>query len=281
MLDQSVSYSDLQAFLRCPQFFLDRMTRGWAPPTREEAISNALHVIAENRGDIAASQTQVEMELAKLSDDDRDAARAELAVRAPKVAAMVRREDPDSIRERVFRWFDPVSKWTLCAKPDRVRRVREGHKWVLEITDYKDQPNYNKKRRKQLYFFALVLSRALNHNDKIRLLVKHLPRGGRQPEQQLDVFYFSHWLADPELRDIRGHLARIDEFIAANKAEFPRTPGWFCGDCPLAAQCVAKQQYDRGVLGSVPREASVIATASRSTVSLVVLPIAPTDELAG
>lgn len=244
MLDQSVSYSDLQAFLRCPQLFLDRMTFGWMPPTPEEAVSNALHAIAEHRGDLNASRVQVEQALATLSDADRQAARAELAVRAPKVVAMVRKEDPDSIRERVFRWFDPVSKWTLCAKPDRVRFVQEGHKRVLEITDYKDSLTYNKKRRKQLYFFALVLSRALNHNDKIRLFVKHLPRDRHQPEVQLDVFYFSHWLADPELREIRGHLARIDQHIAASKTEFPRTPGWFCGDCRLAATCAAKQRYD-------------------------------------
>lgn len=244
MLDQSVSYSDLQAFLRCPQLFLDRMTFGWMPPTPEEAVSNALHAIASHRGDLTASKVQVELELAKLSETDRQMARAELAVRGPQVAAVVRKEDPDSIRERVFRWFDPVSKWTLCAKPDKVRWVPQGHKRLLEITDYKDSLTYNKKRRKQLYFFALVLSRALNHNDKIRLCVKHLPRGGRQPEVQLDEFYYSHWLAEPELREVRGQLSRIDAYIAASKTEFPRTAGWFCGDCRLAANCAAKQSYD-------------------------------------
>ncbi|MBY0552874.1 MAG: PD-(D/E)XK nuclease family protein [Candidatus Obscuribacterales bacterium] len=272
MLDQSVSYSDLQAFLRCPQLFLDRMTFGWMPPTPEEAVSNALHAIASHRGDLKASKLQVDLELAKLSEKDQAAARAELAVRGPQVAAVVQQEDPNAIRERVFRWFDPVSKWTLCAKPDRVRWVPQGRTRLLEITDYKDSLVYNKKRRKQLYFFALVLSRALDHNDKIRLCVKHLPRGGRQPEVQLDEFYYSHWLSEPELREIRVQLSRIDAYIAASKAEFPRTAGWFCGDCRLAADCAAKKSYDSGGRVAlptipVPPVAPQVLTMERSQVA--------------
>ena len=247
-MDRSISYSDLRAFLKCPKLFHDRMTRGWQPPTPNEAVSNALHAIAQHRGDMVAAKRQVDQQLKMLSEADRAAAEAELAERAPKIAAMVRLEDPNAIREKVFRWLDQESGWTLCAKPDRVRFIGEGRHRLLEITDYKDAVKYNKKRRGQLYFFALVLSRALEHNGKIKLVVNPFARQGEE-SQPLDVFHYSHWLSDPELRKIRGQLARIEEYMAG---QFPATPDWFCSGCPLADTCQEGRDHQERANGRQP-----------------------------
>lgn len=257
-IDRSIAWGDLKVYRRCPEFFRHRMTQGWEPPTAQEAISNALHAIAEHRGDLAAATVQVEQQIALVPDQDREFVRAQIAERAPKVVEAVKKEDPTSIREKVFRWLDPKSGWTLCAKPDRVEFVPQGRRTMMVISDYKDSMNYNRRKRDQLFFFALVLSRALNFNDKICCVVEYLPRGRRGQKVQLDKFFFSHWQSDYQLREVQADLEQIDRFLAADS--FACQTGWYCTDCPLQNSCVARQQ-------------ELARMASRNAVALPVVPV--------
>lgn len=242
---KSISYSDLRTYLKCKKQFDHRRIHGWQPPTAKEAVANALHAIAEHGGDMRAAARKVQRQLDLIeSEEERELARLELASRAPAVAEMVRSEPP-GIREKVYRWFDAVSGWWLCAKPDRVRWFDEGNARIMEITDYKDTLEITGAHRKQLFFFAMVMSKAINHLDPIRMVVKrfksHDNPGSIVPPVQ--TFRYSHYRTESELTMWRGHLAEIDRLIEAGN--FPAQAGWYCKDCALYASCDQRKEYER------------------------------------
>lgn len=250
-MNKSISYSDLCTYGRCARSFHDRMINGWQPPTFKEAVANALHAIAQHSGDMARAARQVQEQLNMLSEEDRLLAQLELAARAPKVAAMVAAE-PDAIREKVFRWKDEVSGWIICAKPDRVRLLPDGPRaQLLEITDYKDTDYVGGRLKKQLYFFAMVLSKAIPHTGRIKMVVERFkePRPDSKP---VDVFHYSHHYTRAELEKLRQQLAMIDTYL--EQGWFPAKGGWYCEKCPLHADCKERKEYDeqKSALGRTP-----------------------------
>ncbi len=242
-MGKSISFSDYRTFLKCPAQFQHRMIYGWKAPTTKEAVANALHAIAEHGGDMKRAARQVERQLNMLSDADREVARAELAERVPAVVELVSAE-PDSIREKVYRWHDEVSGWVLCAKPDRLCFVNDR---LMEITDYKDTTTVSRWQRDQLFFFALVLSKALNFNNKIRMVIKRFKEQD-QPGmvvEPVSEFYYSHHRTPAALDMLRADLRKIDQYLESGS--FPVRPDWYCEGCAMVEQCQPGQNHLRDI----------------------------------
>lgn len=251
-MKRSLSFSDLWTFLECPEEYLARLQRKKQKRSKEQVVSDATHAIAEQHGErTEAIRVFIQQEVSLLPEAEREETLKrieQVAANAQEMAEHDEEDDGDTDRESVHRWLFERCGWTLCAKPDKVDFVVEDGRQIMEITDYKSGRCYEyydsstnttvyrpkRKHKEQIYFFAMVVSLALNWSGPIRLRVRYW---GNKAECQ--PMWYSHRRTQEGLEELAGYIAQIESFLAAKK--FPTRTGFWCKDCPLLSSCKAGQ----------------------------------------
>lgn len=247
-MKRSISFGELWTFEECPQQYLALLMRKKQLVTKEQVVGNATHALAENRGEKTESVKRlIARELSFLPAEERDEtlARIELVnANAMEMAAADNDDDSETERETVYRWLFEAMGWTVCAKPDRVEIVQENGQQILDILDYKSGSSYEyttekgvsyrpkRKHKEQIYFFALVVSKAMNWTGKIRMRIRYWGN-----KSECEPMWYSHYRTQTKLDELGRQLKRIEEYLAANA--FPSKPGFWCEGCPRAAVCEA------------------------------------------
>lgn len=269
-MNRSLSFSDLWTFLECPQEYLARLRRQKQKRSKEQLVGDATHAIAENNGETSESiRVFIEKEISLLPVEDREATRKRIELVSANAQEMAESDEDsdDSDRESVYRWLFAQLGWTLCAKPDKVDFVKEGGREIMEITDYKSGSSHEyldpesgeviyrpkRKHKEQIYFFAMVLSQALNWTGPVRMRIRYW---GNKAECK--PMWYSHRRTQEALAELAGHIKRIEQYLA--QQSFPAKPGFWCKDCPLAETCESNRQYKSVLSGN-----STIDLADRRT----------------
>lgn len=252
-MKKSLSFSDLWTFLECPEEYLARIQRKKQKVTKEQVVGNATHALAENHGEASdAIRISIEQELSLLPAEERAETlkRIEIvAANAQEMATCDDEDDDDTDRESVYRFLYDKLGWTLCAKPDKVDFVEVDGRQVMEITDYKSGRSHEyydqetgdtayrpkRKHKEQIYFFAMVVSLALNWTGPIRLRIRYWGN-----KADCKPMWYSHRRTGEALLELSGHIARIERYLA--EKQFPAKPGFWCKDCPLADSCQANRE---------------------------------------
>jgi hypothetical protein len=107
-----------------------------------------------------------------------------------------------------MQYVDPVSGWTLKAKPDEVAEVegRFGGK-IPQITDLKNACFLREKHKRQLFFFGMVLCLARGITTPIKLVVRLLG------SDKSEVFWYSPKMTERKLEEVRTVIHRIEDFL--------------------------------------------------------------------
>lgn len=244
----SICFAQLRAVDRCPEEFL-ALSQSKPEPDRDEVIGNVTHAIAEHGKESRVVSMLIKNQLEQLPQEERAVAQQQIETIVANAQEMERNDQTKVTREPkrgevTYRWRFEDAACTLCARPDRTRVVEEQGEEILEIIDYKKgsaETFASRKDREQLFFFGLVVSKALGWTGKVRMVVKYW---GSKTEF---TFWFSQGRAGQQLREIKVKIERIRAYIAANS--FPAKPGFWCKRCPIFAECQAGQRYDDLVSG--------------------------------
>ncbi len=259
---KSLSFSDLWTFIECPEEYLARLLRKTQKRTKEGVVGEATHAIAEQHGETTDEIRRfIEKEVSALPEEEREETvrRIELvSANAQEMAEDDPEDDEDTDRESVYKWFFEQVGWTLCAKPDKVDYVEEDGRQIMEITDYKSGSSHEyhdengtvsyrakRKHREQIYFFAMVVSLALNWNGPIRLRIRYWGN-----KSECKPLWYSRRRTNEALAEVAAQIKRIETCI--EEARFPAKPGFWCKNCPLAQNCEANLAHQRILSGNRP-----------------------------
>lgn len=262
---RSISFSDWWAFQECPlAWYMIKYLRKKTPDSLPQVIGNAVDAIANHGYDMSAAAPAVEAELAKLGAEEAAAARLVIAEHAAAAEALEEDDDEDNAtRQPKYVWVDAKTGWKFVAKPDKVIVTEQGRRTIVQIIDNKTSRFLKRKHKEQMWFFAMVVVRALHEkgeldmsklrNGDVQLLVRlsgeqHEDEAG-QEEQGIErrVGYLS--FKEPELLDkVRATIDLMERYFA--EKNFPGKPGWYCERCPLAATCKAHADYQVQVTGN-------------------------------
>jgi hypothetical protein len=161
-----------------------------------------------------------------------------------------------------FSWSDPVSGYTLLAKPDEVNRLSGTEGPIIQVIDDKIGWRLTEYHRAQIKFFGLVVAMSEQHQGGIELVVRLLgtPPIDRTTGERLEIqerepkIWFSRrqqveYLADVRrtlrnLRMAREALERLDldgaelsVVLKAMRPHFSPRTGPGCSRCPHRSQC--------------------------------------------
>lgn len=233
---KQLSYTDDKVFKECPlQYKFRKERKRKAPATIHEVAGDVAHAMAaeepKNR-----DEAEIVEQLKRLPEAEREQAR-ELV--AELVAAADELEDDEDVEDKTketqLSWQDPVTGWTLFAKPDEIGMVDGGRgRDVLQLTDLKSAETLKRKHKDQLYFFALVahLAKVRDYYGPIKLVVKLL----RSKTEEVVGFY-SPRETDRVLLRIRWTIRMIEQAIERN--EFEARTGRHCLGCSYRTSCPA------------------------------------------
>ncbi|MBX9686671.1 MAG: PD-(D/E)XK nuclease family protein [Candidatus Obscuribacterales bacterium] len=250
---KSLSFSDLWIFLECPQEFLARLRRKKTKKIKQQVVGDATHAIAE-KGEVTEEiKLKIEKEVALLPEEEREETRKrieQVTANALEMAEEDGDDDEDTNRESVYRWLYEAIGWTLCAKPDKVEIVTVDGRQVLDIMDFKSgssnefhdersgKTSYRAKRKHkdQLFFFAMVVSKAMGWTGPVRMRIRYWGN-----KADCEPMWYSHRRTDEQLREVTAHIRKIEAYFEAQS--FPTRPGFWCKDCPLAESCEGNRDY--------------------------------------
>lgn len=272
-MKRSLSFSELWAFLECPLLYLALLQRKKQKNTKQKVVGNVTHALADNKGEETQEVRELlTRELSELPPDEQQETLERIqvvAANAQEMAENDEEDDDDTNRESVYRWFFEAIGWTLCAKPDKVDVVTENGRQILEITDYKSGSSYEfqeeggvisyrakRKHKEQIYFFALVVSQAMNWKGPIRMRIRYW---GNKTECK--PMWYSHFQTSKKLDEVTRYIRRIEEYVASQK--FPANTGFWCQTCPRSDTCDA---YQAQLQLLAPRAATPIVHAEEMVV---------------
>lgn len=150
-----------------------------------------------------------------------------------------------------FSWDDPVTGWTLKAKPDWVQQTCDSRGPVLRIIDDKTAGHCTTYHKRNLYFFGLVVAKQLDFEQfqarqrgeryvrpTIELVVRLLgERDNPQEPREIVLGFYSRKREWAQLDEIRRVIAGIEEAFATD--DFPAKTDWNCDTCPHRLDCPA------------------------------------------
>lgn len=261
----SICFRQMRSFDICPQEFLETMNDDEAP-SASEVVGNLTHAIAEHGKDSRVVSMLIENELMQLPVEQQAEAREQIAKVVANAGEMEKSDAKRQQKKRsefTYRWYFEAAKCKLAARPDQTNVVHENGEDILEIVDCKKgSSEYLKRKDKdQVFFFGLVVSKALGWTGKIRLIVRYWGNSKDFP------IYFSHHRTGQQLREVHAKIEKIRSYIAANS--FPTKAGHHCKFCPAFATCEAADRYmsiiegryvpppaSSGAAGAVPAKSS-------------------------
>ncbi|MBZ0188188.1 MAG: PD-(D/E)XK nuclease family protein [Candidatus Obscuribacterales bacterium] len=209
MVRRILSHSDITLFLEDPDAFLLKITGKPRPPeTLYQIVGNVVHRLASGT-DKCAGDEFIRRRLEQLSEADKEKAFNLIRKHMDAIAYLdesYTEGSPD--REKKLAWTDPVTLWSLVAKPDELI-IAHGNDY-MQIADFKTAFRLSPKHKEQLYFFAMVASLATGYKGPVRLVVKLL--GSRCKE----VFWYSPKATARSLSIVRSVIARIEVFLVSN-----------------------------------------------------------------
>lgn len=244
---RTTNVSRILEFMRCPKLYHHNIVAAKNKKTSErQVIGNATHKLAAGESETRTREL-VDTQLPDAPEERKVAVMAEALELAEQAREM---EDPDldvtdEDREVQLQWYDPETDMTIYALPDELimfeedDRRRPGKKIeVMQITELKAKAEWFRGYHwKQLFMFGLIATLALDYRYAIKLVLKLLTPGLQETK------WFSQQLRDKQLFDLRQTLRAMDH--AWQTRTFQETPGAFCRDCPLLAQCEKGQEFLR------------------------------------
>lgn len=205
---KTLSFSDMQTFFESQEAYLDRITRGYQRGEMfSDHVGECVHAVAaassEEREAILAQQ----LELAPPEDRQELATTVRERVQSGETLAANERLS-DRVKETLISYFDQKSGWILKAKPDEMSEVDDGFGGkTVQITELKNARFLREKHRKQLFFFAMVLSLTQGISKPIKLVVRLLGSGTSQ------VFWYSPKQTERKLLEVQRVIHKIEEFL--------------------------------------------------------------------
>lgn len=248
MKKQSICFSEISDFRKCRKFLRAKRKGKKQVLTGHEVVGNALHEIAAARGDMTACAAKIEAEVALLPVAEQAEVRARIEELAPRAATLAAESSDEATIEKVLKWFDEKFGCTWCVKPDLWDWAYEGkgpsRRKYLVITDGKSTHRFKPEFKEQLFFFAMVASKALGYEGKVQLVLnlwgKDQHAQGDHPVDRREWWYSAKYL-ESDLAKYRLEVAEIFAYLAGD--EDTATVGWHCNRCPLQATCQEGIQY--------------------------------------
>lgn len=237
---KQLSYTDKKAFEECPlQYKFRKERRRRAAATIHEVAGDVVHALAaeepKNR-----DEAEIVEQLKRLPVAEREEAKklvTELVAAADELED--EEEVDDKTKETQLSWDDPMTGWTLFAKPDEIGMVDGGRgRDVLQLTDLKSAEKRKRRHADQMYFFALVahLAKVRGYYGPIKLVVKLL-----KSKTESVVGFYSPRETDRVLLRIRWTIRLIEQAIEKN--EFEARTGRHCLGCAYRTSCRAFQVW--------------------------------------
>ena len=281
-MKKTLSASDIRTLDECELAYKNRSKgRRKAPENLFEIVGDTVHAAVaakpEERAQVIAQF------LEKLPEEER--AEAQEIVEELVVTADELEEESDATelkKENQLSWFDPISGWTLKAKPDDTGMTTNDYgREIPMVLDKKTaiHPKFKSRRaalrllekyKKQVFFFGLVYSMEKGYYGPIKLVVRFLgdpedrvPNDMRFEGTDTELwFWYSPKGTERSLNEVRSIIKRIETARAKN--EFRANTGFHCYTCPYRETCQAFQAWDanRSDMDRPPaaRRGQVVAT---------------------
>lgn len=233
-----VTFEMLEDWHRCRHKALLRRLGRRGKISLDERIARTVGKAVENA---VAAETHEEREAA-IDDLVKRLPREEQADALKRVDELVARADElyddseESDQQVQFSWTDPVTGWTLVAKPDEVKYVQDDDgRGVKQIIDDKTSWRLTAKHKRNIFFFGLVVSLSDEEEEArlrkqgerptrfpLQLVVRLLgtppvdPETGEQPEmgEREHKFWYSRGRQQEKLDEIRRAIREMDAAFA-------------------------------------------------------------------
>lgn len=271
MRNKVLSFSHLEAFRNCPWEYFHRLKRRYrAPISIYEVVGQATHAVA------AAPERKrkevLERHLQGAPAGEREKTEALVLSQVAQADEMIVKDRlQETSKEKTLSWTDPVTGWELRAAPDEIGSIVERRRVVLQISELKTCSRIKRRHRRQLYFFGLVASLALDHKEPVRLVLRLLGNSSR------DEFWYSPLMTEQSLGKVRSAIGRIETFLASvedadTDASEYRDPVDWC-QCKFHAQMRERRQNAQllqaeAPLGSSSERAGVPGSSSLHPIQL-------------
>jgi hypothetical protein len=279
MAMRRLTHQKMELFLRCRRKF--RKTVGKQKGNESQEVQTAKIIgkaveLATATSDPEERSLIVEAALQFLPDDQQTEALHKVQTCVSRSDEIRSDEKISKVRtQRQFEWVDPVTGWSLMAKPDFVRFARDARGPVIQIIDEKTAGHATSYQHRFLRFLGLVVAKQLDEEKKEAL--EQASKHGIHPtytvrgflaelvnEFGLEVLYSNtsielviRLLGDnsPPVQvtgevkvgfvkraRLDGQLAEIREVITGIEAafeteDFPGKPDWHCEGCPFKDKC--------------------------------------------
>lgn len=205
MIRKTLSYSDMATFLDDPEKYIERVTSPRKPPEHiHQLVGNVVHAMAPAS---AEKREQIlERQLNSFPEEELAEARERIN-RFLDAADSLSREGDGKASEVQLSWKDPVTGWTLKAKPDELSMLDWGNGEMMEIADLKTASRLKYQHKSQLFFFGLVATLARNYQGPIKLVVKLLGSGTEE------TFWYSPKATGRSLDKVRNIIRQIERLL--------------------------------------------------------------------
>jgi PD-(D/E)XK nuclease superfamily len=283
MAMRRLTHQKMELFLRCQRKFRKTVSKQKGDVSQEvqtaKIIGKAVE-LATATFDPEERSLIVEAALQLLPDDQQTEALRKVETCVSRSDEIRSDEKVSAVRtQRQFEWVDPVTGWSLMAKPDFVRFARDARGPVIQIIDEKTAGYATTYQKRFLRFLGLVVAKQLEEekkealeqarkleihptytvrgflaelvnefglevlysNTSIELVIRLL--GDNSPPIQhvgdVKVGFVKRARLEEQLDEIREVISGIESAFKADY--FPGKPAWHCEDCPFKADCLEYQ----------------------------------------
>lgn len=246
MQDHSISFSDIQLWLKCQKSYAKARQKFFKKGTSiREAEGEAVHE-AVTKNTVEEVEKVIAEKLAVIPQEKRAA--SEKAVREYiSMATKLRTVGIiEQWKERKLKYTLEGIGWVLVSKPDEINLVKlPSGETVLEIVEYKTGRILGPSAKDQLFFAglvaALIIARAGNWSGNIRMVARCLSTG----KERTWTFYRSEVASEIE-RYVAELVAIIKDIeVAMAKQEFDYHFSKACHNKPCRFDCRRFKEWAR------------------------------------
>ena len=208
MRTKTISFTDMKVFLESKEAYLERITTGWKRSDSVPAlVGEGAHALAAS--DEADREGILKEQLEQVPDEERET--VERLIREAVANDDNLAENQNIVwrrHERQFSWTDPVTGWTLKAKPDEIAlTVEESGGVVLQVAERKTARYLRRKHKDQVFWEGMLVRLQLGYNGPLRLLVRLLGSGTEH------TFWHSRKVMDRCLENVRAVIRQIETYL--------------------------------------------------------------------